>query len=135
MDTSAPAKTDQRAPDCPKCAGPTTLGKRHSDGKKFWSCSRWPLCDATVGAHPDGRPMGPAAPPRIRHLRRRCHELAELMWPWASAAARSAFYLWLRETTGLPAERAHVGMLTEPELQGLHRLLILELEKRMGSKN
>lgn len=49
---------------CPKCGAEMALRSTNKyllkDGspRKFYGCSRWPDCDATHGAHPDGRPLG-----------------------------------------------------------------------------
>ena len=44
---------------CPECAAPMEL--RPSRFGQFYGCTRWPACDGTHGAHPNGSPLGTPA--------------------------------------------------------------------------
>src|SRR6478752_167673 len=54
---------------CPHCGVPMVLREQHALKRKFYGCSRWPNCDGTHGAHPDGRPLGIPADRRTKKMR------------------------------------------------------------------
>ena len=97
--------------DCGECGSPMEL-QRGSYGR-FWSCSRWPKCTATHGAHPDGRPLGKPADAVTRRARVEAHTAFDRLWkpdPGAKRRrSRKAAYRWLQQAMALPEFDAHIG--------------------------
>ena len=97
---------------CPQC-GPTTGALmvqrvRRSDGAPFWGCERFPLCKATHGAHPDGKPLGIPGTVDEKAARRRAHEAFDKLWN-EGGMRRAGAYAWLAQAMGLTSEQAHIG--------------------------
>lgn len=66
---------------CPYCDKPAELtDSAEIYGKSYgnvWLCQP---CDARVGTHPDGRPVGTLAKPELRELRKRFHAAFDPLW-------------------------------------------------------
>jgi ssDNA-binding Zn-finger/Zn-ribbon topoisomerase 1 len=77
----------------------------------FWGCSRWPECDGTHGAHPDGRPLGIPADKRTKEARIAAHAAFDRWWK-KRRMKRSDAYNVLRRSFGLSEEEAHIGRFT-----------------------
>jgi ssDNA-binding Zn-finger/Zn-ribbon topoisomerase 1 len=96
---------------CPECGSDMVL--RDSRFGKFYGCVRYPACDATHGAHPDGEPLGVPANKETKQARMDAHEAFDQLWKGASKAgrksARGNAYRWLREQLGLTKEQCHIG--------------------------
>jgi hypothetical protein len=65
-------------------------------------------CEAWVGLHADGRPLGSLAKADLRALRSRCHNLFDREWKEARRS-RKRCYAELAAELGIPVERCHFG--------------------------
>lgn len=95
---------------------------RNGEYRKFWGCTRWPKCDGTIGAHPNGCPLGIPVTKNIQSLRVQAHKLAEKIWGdfnKITKAERNAMYAWIRENSS----KGHIGKMIEPELKDLIKKL------------
>ena len=67
--------------ECPECSADMVL--RNSRFGKFYGCSTFPLCKATHGAHPNGKPLGFPANKELKQLRMKAHrELEKHFGKW-----------------------------------------------------
>lgn len=107
------------APDCPYCGESsvrmtqTEYYGREFNGNLMFVCRP---CDATVGCHPDGRPLGSLADKELRQLRRACHDALDHWWK-GRAVTRKMMYRFLREDTG-------VGHIGETSAEDCRKVLI-----------
>jgi ssDNA-binding Zn-finger/Zn-ribbon topoisomerase 1 len=96
---------------CPECGADMVL--RESKYGPFYGCTRYPACDASHGAHPDGTPLGVPADKETKAARIAAHAAFDQLWDKASkagrAAARRGAYRWLREQLGMTREECHIG--------------------------
>ena len=94
-------------PRCGECGG----GMRLVRGKHsiFWSCTRWPDCDGTHGAHPDGKPMGKPADKETKQARIKAHEAFDWIWQ-DNHMKRGVAYKMLAQRMGLTQDECHIGM-------------------------
>lgn len=104
-------------PVCPRCGVPARPARgrdlsgvpdTHGD-RLFYVC---PSCDARVGCHRDGRPLGTLAGPRLRAARRSAHAAFDPLWQ-SGRLTRAEAYAWLAARLGLPLERTHIGEFDE----------------------
>jgi hypothetical protein len=95
---------------CPECGG--NMRMRSSRFGKFWGCEHFPRCQAKVGAHPDGRPLGTPANYAGRQARIRAHEAFDTLWKTAvkRGRARAYAYLALQELLQLTPLSCHIGL-------------------------
>lgn len=99
---------------CPECGSPmvlrTTEKFRYGDGKprKFYGCSRWPKCQATHGAHPNGAPLGIPADKETKEWRIKAHDAFDNWWE-ENALCRSEGYALLAKHFGV--KEIHIGEL------------------------
>ena len=77
---------------------------RSGKGRLFYSCSRWPDCRATHGAHPDGSPLGVPANGETKAARVQAHQALDAMIE-ARGWGRSGAYVWLGRRLGIPEHR------------------------------
>jgi ssDNA-binding Zn-finger/Zn-ribbon topoisomerase 1 len=117
----------------PDCGGDMVL--RDSKFGKFYGCVRWPACDATHGAHPDGTPLGVPANKETKQARMAAHAAFDQLWHRATRAgrksARSKAYAWLREQLGLTKDQCHIGRFDKAMCQKVIELC--EKRKSNGS--
>jgi ssDNA-binding Zn-finger/Zn-ribbon topoisomerase 1 len=92
--------------DCPECSG--TLVLRDSKYGPFYGCINWPRCDATHGAHKDGRPLGIPANKETKKLRMEAHKLFDKFWK-SGAMTRGQAYQWLQKFMEMSEQEAHIG--------------------------
>lgn len=89
-------------------------------GKQFYKCTP---CDATVGCHPDGRPLGRLANAELRREKQATHALFDPLWQgareiydgWNSRiknTARVRAYEWLADKMAIEPDDCHIGMFT-----------------------
>lgn len=106
-------------PTCPYCdveaqlvGGEVIYPLRHDlVKKKFWRCSRHPLCDAYVGVHensPTHQPLGTLADACLRRARIRLHALLDPLWKGGSMKRRQSYHL-LASLMNIPKQDAHVS--------------------------
>ena len=105
-----------RPPHCPYCGKPSepALGSRVYPNRpdladeRLWVC--WP-CDARVGTHPDGKPLGRLANADLRRARSEAHKAFDPLWR-DDAMERSVAYAWLECELGA-GSRVHIGNADE----------------------
>jgi ssDNA-binding Zn-finger/Zn-ribbon topoisomerase 1 len=100
------AETVEAKPiDCPECGAPMLL--RRGEFRLFFGCTRWPLCDGTHGAHPDGTPLGVPGNAETKAARRKAHDaLAKI----ERMIGKRAAYKWLATVLHLDKDACHIGM-------------------------
>lgn len=110
--TNQPADREHDAPVCPYCGQTTELRTgadiypRYPDLSRrlFYACVP---CEAWVGCHDDGRPLGTPANAALRAERRRTHHVFDRLWQ-GEFMTRSQAYSLLAEWIG-DSEHAHIG--------------------------
>lgn len=111
---------------CPECGSRMTL--RNSRFGLFYGCSNYPECDATHGAHPDGRPLGTPADEDTKQARIAAHAAFDTIWQNSTVkGARKRAYRWLAEQLGLSADDCHIGMFDQATCE---RVVEVCLEQR-----
>jgi hypothetical protein len=81
----------------------------------FYSCSAFPECRATHGAHQaTGEPLGTPADKATKEARIQAHDAFDKLWKPVQgraqrAAARREAYAWMRDAMDLAPEDAHIG--------------------------
>ena len=91
---------------CPVCGMGMVFAEDF--GKYYYYCSQFPKkCDVTLGAHPDGTPLGKPADANTRFWRARAHAAFDPLWH--GCQNRSAAYDWLAEKMGM--SEVHFGIL------------------------
>jgi hypothetical protein len=98
---------------CPYCGQPAYRvsglavypHRKDLSHKRFWLCEP---CNAYVGCHPDGRPLGVLADAALRTVRSDAHAAFDPMWKHGRRT-RSAAYRWLAGRLGLAAHECHIG--------------------------
>lgn len=95
-----------------------------------WICKRFPDCRGSVGAHPDGRPLGTVPNPEDKVWRGRLHALIDPLWRNPSPTddrrkkyRRGSVYRWLSIITNLPIDEVHVGMWDAEMCQKVLKLI------------
>jgi hypothetical protein len=104
-------------PKCPDCGSPMQLRettkikyKKSGQPRKFWGCTRYPLCKATHGAHPDGRPLGIPGNAETKQARILAHEAFDALWKTKMPMfSRGQAYRWLQCELGLGKQDCHIG--------------------------
>ena len=94
----------------------------HKNGapKKFWGCSRYPECKETIGAHPDGKPLGFVVDRETRQLRHEVHQLLEKFWNYDDRKQRREMYAFLKRV----APPGHMGQMDKDQLIKLKAQLV-----------
>lgn len=99
---------------CPYCNGKTVrtneeeIYKRQFKGRDIIRCENWPTCDAYVGCHDDGKPLGRLSDWALRIDKKKCHESLDVLWR-QEYMKRQQVYRELSEYLGLPKELTHIG--------------------------
>lgn len=144
-----PVKRRPPAPTCPYCGEVAVFRPssaevyRGRDYGPVWVCAGYPSCDAYVGCHPDGVPLGRLAREELRDLKKAAHALLDPLWRarmrrdgLKKEHARARAYAWLAEQLGIDGKDCHVGMFDEETCWRAIRLLrphydkLTEEEKR-----
>jgi hypothetical protein len=116
---------------CPYCGRPAV--HRHSSahiyrGRDYgpvWQCLE---CDAYVGCHPDGAPLGRLADKELRQAKMAVHSVFDPLWQDVEGAygdgvvmsnrikkaMRGRAYEWLAHHLGITKDECHVGMFDVP---------------------
>lgn len=75
--------------------------------KRFYICEN---CEAWVGCHANGLPLGTAANKELRGRRRQCHEMFDSMWrDKTHFRSRTRAYNWLHNVVGV-GHFSHMGV-------------------------
>ncbi len=108
---------------CPDCGAPMVL--RNSCFGKFYGCSRWPVCKATHGAHPNGDPLGIPADHETKQWRIKAHAAFDTLWNKKSSRGRKRgkAYKWMQKAMGLTEAEAHIGRFDIAQCQKLIALV------------
>jgi hypothetical protein len=99
------------------------------NGRDYGSCWACAPCDAMVGCHPDGQPLGTLANKALRIERQAVKRVFNPLWEdiegaypgipvprgWVRQVMRTRAYQWLAAQMGLPAEACHVAMFDESQ--------------------
>lgn len=94
----------------------------------FYSCTRFPECRGTHGAHANGTPLSVPGTPAVKHARMLAHEAFDRMWRGPNSAwTRNAAYLWMADVLGLDPSEAHIGRFTEEQCNQLIEFVEKEL--------
>ena len=91
---------------CPECGG--TMVLKESQYGPLYGCTRWPDCDCSHGAHPNGDPLGVPANKATRLARMEAHDAFDVM-RLATGRNRSDAYRWLQDQMGMTREQCHMG--------------------------
>lgn len=80
--------------------------------RQFWICTP---CDARVGLHADGQPLGTLANKQLRRMRRQVHDLLDPLWLAHNdkGGARRRAYGRLAYALGIAVDECHVGWFRE----------------------
>ena len=81
--------------------------------KKFVVC--FP-CDARVGCHANGDPLGELANAELRSIRIKAHAAFDPKWK-QGGMSRSKAYRWLSKQLGIRFEDTHIGMFDMDQCQ------------------
>lgn len=103
----------KKTPECPYCGRDSKLvsGARVYPNrpdlarKMIYECKP---CDARVGTHPDGRPLGRLANRELRYWKIRAHAAFDPHWK-GSQTKRARAYQWLASELQIPVEDCHIG--------------------------
>ena len=121
---------DMESPICPYCGKPAELvseerwyGRVYDKlGRPRWVC--W-SCRASVGTHPDGRPLGTLANRELSQARIDAKNHLKQLFP-----KRKELYAWLSRQMDLPGEECHVGTFNLEQCQRVVELCREEKERR-----
>lgn len=99
---------------CSECGAPMVLREtkkythRNGEARKFYGCSRWPDCNGTHGAHPDGSPMGMPGDTATKRARHEAHEAFDALRKsrdWVGAKQTHGAYVWLGRKLDIAEDR------------------------------
>jgi len=106
-----------RGKKCPYCKNgvkmvtETEIYGREYSGRKVVVCVNYPKCDAYVGCHDDGKPLGRLANKELRKAKIEAHEKFDWLWK-NNYILRSEAYKYLSEYLNIPPEFTHIGMFS-----------------------
>lgn len=110
---------------CGECGAPMRLRdmtgqpslpkfEARSRARKFYGCSRFPVCRGTHGAHPDGRPLGIPTDRETAQWRILAHAAFDRLWQHGRWSRKMA-YRRMRTDLGYTEATGHIGRFTLPE--------------------
>lgn len=101
-----------------KTSNKEIYGKEYGNGV----CYLCRNCKASVGTHPDGRPLGVLANREMKILKKACHDLFDYVWK-TDKMPRNTAYEILSEKLQIDIKDCHFGHFdTEKLLQALEIL-------------
>lgn len=92
----------------------TRFKYRNGSPRKFYGCSRYPLCEAAHGADPEGKPLGTPANKETKVARIAAHNKFDSYWK-AKNLHRNQAYKLLQEVMGMSPEDAHIAMFSKEQ--------------------
>lgn len=103
---------------CPDCGSKLLL--KHGGYGMYWGCETWieTGCKGSMGAHPDGTPLGVPAGKKTKKLRIEAHGAFDQLWK-AGGMSRKQAYNWMQKQMGLGEDQAHIGKFNEDQCQEL----------------
>lgn len=100
---------------CPYCKSSTRItteleiyGKSYK-GRAVIACKNFPNCDAYVGTHDDGEPLGRLANKKLRNRKTHAHFWFDKIWQ-EGYIQRTELYTKMSEGLNIPLQYAHIGM-------------------------
>lgn len=110
-----------KAKVCPYCNSgtrkttQTEIYGREFNGRTVYCCKKYPKCDAYVGSHRDGTPLGRLANENLRLLKIQAHNNFDKLWRKAQRIRgygdwRTEAYKWLSNEMGIEFKYTHIGM-------------------------
>jgi ssDNA-binding Zn-finger/Zn-ribbon topoisomerase 1 len=97
--------------------------------RHFYGCTRYPDCDGTHGAHPDGSPLGRPADKVTKGARMRAHEAFDQLWKGDSPLmTRAQAYSWLESYFDLEEGEGHIGRFTREQCEALVAAMLTEFD-------
>lgn len=122
---------------CPFCGHPVIktsnaviYGKQYGSGV----CYKCTSCDAYVGCHPNGSPLGTLANKATRDLRRRCHNVFDACWK-LGGLSRSYCYAELSKRMNIPIKECHFAYFDIPKLTQALNILPEMKKELLNSKS
>lgn len=104
---------------CPECGAEMLLKRSKFKNPYFFGCSRYPICDGTHGAHPNGQPLGVPANKATKQARILAHEAFDVLWKFSTTAmTRKRAYKLLAEALGV--KEVHIA---EQDIAGCNRII------------
>lgn len=102
---------------CPYCKSSTEVVSetdiygREYKGRLMIRCRNYQICDAYVGCHKDGTPLGRLARKELRNYKKEAHQNFDRLWK-EKYLERSEAYEMLADHLGLADEYTHIGMFS-----------------------
>src|SRR3989344_7903451 len=110
--------------ECPECGAPMTLREttkyktKKGLARKFYGCTRYPVCNGTHGAHPDGKPLGVPGDKETKQWRIKAHDALDTLSKKFGYNKADSYKL-LQTTMGMNSEKAHIGRFNIEECKTL----------------
>lgn len=108
-------------PPCPYCGSVAVLQPYPGGYRPQWVCSG-EGCDARVGSHDSGKPLGTLANAHLRDRRRSLHAFFDPLWDGFAPSSlprsrrRGLAYGWLAHRLGIALEDCHIAMFDEAQI-------------------
>jgi hypothetical protein len=98
---------------CGECGA--TMVLKESRFGLFWGCRNFQYgCRGTIGAHPDGTPLGRPADKATKAARIVAHDAFDRLWKRGKTREpvmkRGAAYRWMQGAMGMTPDEAHIGL-------------------------
>lgn len=100
---------------CPYCnsgvkqVSETFVYGREYSGRKVIVCENYPKCEAYVGCHDNGTPLGRLADKKLRNAKIDAHNHFDKIWK-EKIVRRGKLYKHLSDYLEIPIEYTHIGM-------------------------
>lgn len=108
---------------CAECQAPLILAKdKHGIRYIPASICNRSSCAGSVGAHPNGKPLGFPADNRTKTARSNAHEEFDRIWK-TGIMSRTSAYAWMSEKLGLTPRTAHIGEFDAETCEKLRRVV------------
>ena len=115
---------------CGDCGEPMVCRANQKTGSPFYGCSTFPGCRGTLGALPDGRPIGVPGDKATRKARIEAHRYFDMIWRAEEGKeprmTRNQAYAWMRRKMKLSESEAHFGKFSQSQCEECVRLIKLD---------
>jgi len=91
---------------CGECGAKMNL--KESKHGYFYSCSKYPGCRGSHGAHPNGKPLGIPADKATKRRRIIAHRFFDKLWK-GQPITRDQAYRWLQRELNMTELECHIG--------------------------
>jgi len=112
---------------CGDCGEPMVCRANQKTGSPFYGCSTFPGCRGTLGALPDGRPVGVPGDKATRKARIEAHRYFDMLWRAEEGQqprmTRSKAYAWMRRKMKLSESEAHFGKFSQSQCEECVQLI------------